>query len=220
MQIANRIPHAELWLKVQVQPGMSQRRNVNQRYIAMGRMQRQRQVHGGGGRPTPALGVDYGKDFSPRSFAVHLSLRRSQPHKGFEQVGGGGGAFDEFARPGTHGAHDDLGLGHAAHREDDRVPHFLMDQFNGPQRQGGIVGGHVDQHDLRTCTLHPAQNRIGDHHRITGAGVHHPRHAGAVHQHLQHGTLLSILGYDYDRKFGHRISGPLLLLIPYSTCQN
>ena len=76
--------------------------------------------------------------------------------------------------------------------------HFLMDQLDGAQRQGVIVRGHIHQHDLGIGALHPAQDRICDHHRITGAGVHHARHAGAVHQHLQHGTLLAILGDDYD----------------------
>ena len=204
----------ELRLQIHVQGGVSQGRNVHQRHVAVGRVQRQGQVHGGGGGAAAALGIDYGKDFSPRPFPVNFPLRRGQPDEGFEQVGGGGGTLDEFARAGAHGAHDDLGLGHAAHRKDGGVPHFLMDQFDGPQRQGVIVRGHIHQHDLRAGALHPAQDRVGDHHRITGAGVHHARHAGAVHQHLQHGTLLAILGDDYDGKFGHRISGPLLVLSP------
>ena len=95
-----------------------------------------------------------------------------------------------------------------------------MDQLNSPQCQGVIVRGYVNQHDLCVGTLHAPQDRVGDHHRITRAGVDHPRHAGAVHQYLQHGALVAILGDDYDGKFGHRISGPLLVLVQHSTCQN
>ena len=162
--------------------------------------------------PLPPFGIDDGKDFAPRPLTVNLPLRRSQPDEGLEQVGGGGGALDEFARAGAHGAHDDLRLGHTAHGKNRGVAHFLVDQFNGPQGQRVIVRGHVHENDLRAGALHPAQDRVRDHNRITGAGVHHARHAGAIDQHLQHGTLLAILGDDYDRKFGHRISGPLLVL--------
>jgi hypothetical protein len=160
------------------------------------------------------------EDLSARSFVVHFPLRRSQPDEGLKQVGGGGRAFDEFARAGPHRADNDLRLGHAAHREDGHVPHFLVNQFDGPQRRGVIVRGHVHDHDLGICALHPPQHRVGDHHRIAGAGVHHLRHAGAVHQYLQHGALVAILGDHYDGEFGHRISGPLLVLIRHSTCRN
>ena len=125
----------ELRLQVHVQGGVSQGRNVHQGYIAMGRMQRQRQIHCRGGSAASAFGVDHGKDFAARAFAVYLSLRRGQPDESLEQVGGGGGPLDEFARARTHGADDDLRLGHAAHGEDRRVAHFLVDQFDGAQSQ-------------------------------------------------------------------------------------
>ena len=35
------------------------------------------------------------------------------------------------------------------------VRHFLVDQFDGPQRQGVIVRGHVHQHDLQDSRSAP-----------------------------------------------------------------
>ena len=81
-----------------MQRGVAQRRNVNQRHITMGRVQRQGKVYGRGGGSAAALGIDHGKNFPPRSIAIDFPLRRGQPYESFEQVRGGGGTFDEFAR--------------------------------------------------------------------------------------------------------------------------
>ena len=81
------------------------------------------------------------------------------------------------------------------------------------KRQGVVIGGNIDQHDCGIGTLNAAQNRVGGNHRISGAGMHDSRHAGAVDQHLQHRPLLVILGDDYDWKLGHGPSGPLQIIL-------
>ena len=121
-----------------------------------------------------------------------------QAHKGFEQIGGVGGAFDEFARSGAHGVDDDLRLVQIADGKDGGVGHFLMQQFDGAQSQRRIVGGNVDQSDVGIGAAHPPRDRIGGGHRKTGAGVNRARHTGAVDEHLQHGALLVIRGDNDD----------------------
>src|SRR4029079_16376015 len=100
MQVANRVHYSELGFQVHVQGGVPQRRNVNQRHVAMGRVQRQGKVYGRRGGAAAAASIHDGKDFSPRSFIVHFPLRRRQADESFEQVCGGGGAFDKFASTG------------------------------------------------------------------------------------------------------------------------
>ena len=40
--------------------------------------------------------------------------------------------------------------------------------------------------------------RIGCCYRTSGARMHNFRHAGSVYQHLQDGSLFTILRYDYN----------------------
>ena len=80
----------------------------------MGGLQCQSEVHGNSGGAAATLGIHDGKNFAARSFAVHLSLRRSQSDEGFQKIGGGRRTLNELTRSRTHGVHNDLGLRHAA----------------------------------------------------------------------------------------------------------
>jgi hypothetical protein len=90
-------------------------------------MQRQRQIYCRRGRAASAFGVHHGENFASRSVSVHLPLRRCQPDKRFEKVGGCSWTFDVFARSGAHRAYDHLWLRHASDRKYDCASHFLVD---------------------------------------------------------------------------------------------
>ena len=109
-----------------------------------------------------------------------------QPYECFEKVSGGGGALDVLAGAGTHRPNNHLGLRHATDGKDDRAGELLVDQFNGAERQGVVLGGHIYQYDGRIRALDTAQNRVADRIGKSGAGVDNSRHAGTVHQYLQH----------------------------------
>ena len=55
---------------------------------------------------------------------------RGQANEGFQQIGGGGGALDEFARACAHRIHDDLRLIQIADGKNGAIGHFLVQQFN------------------------------------------------------------------------------------------
>jgi len=61
-----------------------------------------------------------------------------------------------------------------------------------------ILGRNVDQQNLGIGCLHAARDRIGCGYRETGAAMNRSGHAGAIDQHLQHGALFIVGGYDYD----------------------
>ena len=109
---------------------------------------------------TATVRVDDRKDFAANSFLFSPALRRREAHEGFQEVGGIGRAFDEFAGSGPHGIHDDLRLIQIADRENGAVGHFLVQEFNGSQRQLRIVGGNVDQSHIRISGAHSPRHRI------------------------------------------------------------
>ena len=198
MQIAGGIGQGEQRFEIQMQRAVAQRRKVDQSGVAMGRLQREGKIHGYSGCAAAAFGIDHGEHLAARTFLLNLALRRRQAHEGFEKIGGGGGALDEFASPGAHRIHDDLRLVETADGEHGRVGQFLAQKFDGAQSRGGIIGGNVDQENVRAGGLNAAGNRIGSRERKTGASMHRAGYAGAIHQHLQHGALLVIRGHDDD----------------------
>ena len=110
MEIARSIRHIERRLQIHVQSRVSQRRQVDQRSLAVGGLQSQRQVYGNRGRPVSALCIEHREYFSPQAFLPVAPLCGTEADKCFEKIGGCGRAFDVFASPGAHRVDDDLGL--------------------------------------------------------------------------------------------------------------
>jgi len=135
---------------------------------------------------------------------VNPALSRSEANKGFEQVGGSGGTLDKFAGAGAHGADDDLRLAEAADGEDGGVGQFLAKKFDGAHGHGMVVGGDIDEKNIRTGGLHAAHDGVGGGNGEGGAGVDGAGHTGAIDQHLEHGALFIVGGHDDDREFGHK----------------
>jgi hypothetical protein len=129
---------------------------------------------------------------------VHPPLRRSQTYKRFQQIGGGRGTLNEFARTGPHGVDDDLWLAQIADGKDGGVGHLLVEKFNGAQGLRRIVRWNVNQGNVGTGSSHPARHRIGPRHREGGASVYRACHSGAVDENLQHRALLVVSGDDDD----------------------
>ena len=73
-----------------------------------------------------------------------------------------------------------------------------MNQFKGSQGKRWIVGRNIDQNHIRVCAADSTQHRIGCCYRTSGARMHNFRHAGSVYQHLQDGSLFTILRNDYN----------------------
>jgi hypothetical protein len=129
---------------------------------------------------------------------LNLALGSGQANESFQQISSGGRALDEFASPGAHGAHDDLRLVETSDGEDGLVGEFLAQKFNGAHGGGGIVDWDIDQDNVGSGGLHSPGDGIGCCDRETGAGMNCAGYAGAIHQHLQHGALFIIGGYDDD----------------------
>jgi len=70
---------------------MPERRQIHERRVAMGRLQRQGQVHRHRGCPTPALGIYDGEYLATRSLFLDPALRCGQANKCLQQIGGGVG---------------------------------------------------------------------------------------------------------------------------------
>src|ERR1035437_11163990 len=97
------------------------------------------------GRAVPALRVDDRETFAANSLWTSPALRGREAHEGLKQIGGSGGAFNEFAGPGPHGINDDLRLVQIADRKNGGVGHLLVQQFNGSPSPSRIVSGNIDQ---------------------------------------------------------------------------
>ena len=135
MQVADGISHGEQRFQVQVQRAVSEWGNVNQGGAAVGSLQGQSKIDGYRGGAAAPFGVDHGEHLAARFFAAALSLRGGQPHKGFQQIGGGGGPLHEFASSGPHRIHDDLGLGQTCRwqTEPSPAPHCEAVQWHAKQ---------------------------------------------------------------------------------------
>ena len=127
----------------------------------MGRLQGEGKIDGHGGGSAAAFGVDDGKDFAARAFFVNPALGCGETNKSFEQISGRGGALDELAGAGAHGADDYLRLAQASDGEDGGIGKFLAKKFDGAHGGGRVVGRNIDQKDIRSGGLDAAHDGIG-----------------------------------------------------------
>src|SRR3984885_11588375 len=186
-----------------MQGAVSEGCKVDEGGLPIGRLQGQGEIDGHGGGSAAAFGVDDREHFSSRTFLLTAALGGGESNKGFEKVGGGGGAFNEFAGPVTHGADYDLRLAEASDGEDSRLREFLAKKFDGAHRDHMAVGGDIHQKDVGIGGLYAAHDGIGGSHGESGAGMNRAGDAGAVDQHLEHGALFIVGGHDDHGKLGH-----------------
>src|SRR5260370_29538558 len=118
---------------------MSERGEIHQCCLAMGRLQGQREVDGHSGCPTPALGIDHGKYLATRAFFMDPALGRSESNKCLQKIRGGGGTLDELASSGAHCAHNYLRLVQISYGKHGGFGEFLIEKFNRSQGYGQIV---------------------------------------------------------------------------------
>src|ERR1700722_7861122 len=203
MEIAGGAGDIEKRLQIEMQSAVTERCKVDEGGLAIGRLQGQGQVDGHGGGSAAAFGVDDREYFSSRAFLLNAALGGGESNKGLEKVGGGGGAFNEFAGPVTHGADNDLRLAEASDGEDGGLGKFLAKKFDGAHGDHMAVGGDIHQNDVGIGGLYAAHDGIGGSHGETGAGMNRGGDAGAVDQHLEHGALLIVGGHDDHSKLGH-----------------
>src|SRR5580704_4130056 len=186
-----------------MQGAVSEGRKVDEGGLAIGRLQGQGEVDGHGGGSAAAFGVDDREYFSSRAFLLHAALGGGESNEGFEKVGGGGGAFNEFAGPVAHRADNDLRLAEASDGEDSGLRQFLAKKFDGAHSDHMAVDRDIHQQDVGISGLHAAHDGIGGSHGESGAGMNRAGDAGAVDQHLQHGALFIVGGHDDHSKLGH-----------------
>ena len=91
-------------LQVHVQRRVAEGSKIDQRSLAVGRLQGQSQIDGDGGCAVSAFGIDDGKHLAARTFLLHPALGGGEADECFQKIGGSGGALDELASPGAHGA--------------------------------------------------------------------------------------------------------------------
>ena len=181
-----------------MQRGVAERSKVDESGVAISRLQREGEVDSDGGGSAAALGVDNGEDFAARAFFLNAALGGGEAHKGFEKIGSGGGALDELAGSGAHGAYDDLWLIEASDGKYGGVRKFLMKKLDGVHGRSGIIRGNVNEQDIGMGSLYAAHDGIGRGNGETGTGMNRAGHTGAIDQHLEHGALLIVRGHDDD----------------------
>jgi len=197
VQVADSISDGEHRLQIQVEGGVAKLSQVYQCSSAVCCVQRQSEVDRNGGGAAPTLRISDGENFPPRAFAARLSLSGRKAHKSFEQLGGGSRALDEFTRTRPHRADNYLRLLNAAYGENRGFRALLVQQLDGAECLGRVIGRDVDDHHVRMGALHSAQHWIRTTHREGCGRLHGSSHASAVYEHLQYRTLLVVRRY-YD----------------------
>src|SRR6202046_4333617 len=195
-----------------MQGGVPEGCKVDEGGLPVCTLQGQGEVDGHGGGSAAAFGVDDRKYFSSRTFLLNPALGGGEPNNGFEKVGGGGGAFNEFAGPVTHGADNDLRLAEASDGEDSGIRELLAKKFDGAHSDHMAVGGDIHQKDVGIGGLYAAHDGIGGSHGKSGAGVNRAGDAGAVDQHLEQGALFIVGGHDDHGKLRHASPATQLFL--------
>src|ERR1700688_4021017 len=186
-----------------MQGAVSEGCKVDEGGLAIGRLQGQGEVNGHGGGSAAPFGVDDREYLSSRAFLLNAALGGGEANKGFEKVGGSGGAFNEFAGSVTHGADNDLRLTEASDGEDGGLREFLAKKFDGAHSDDVTVDGDIHQNNVGIGSLYPAHDGIGGSHGESGAGMNRAGDAGAVDQHLEHSALFIVGGHDDHGKLGH-----------------
>jgi len=203
VEIASGVGDGEQRFKVQMKRGVSEGGEIDEGGVAVSGLQCEGKVDGYGCGSAATLGVDDGEDFAAGAFFLNPALGGGEANKGLEEVGGGGGAVNELASAGPHGIDDDVRLVEASDGEHGGVGKFLAKEFNGAHGGGGIIGGNINQEDVRMGGLDAAHDGIGGSDGKTGTGMNRAGHTGAIDQHLEDGALFVVGGYDDDRKLGH-----------------
>ena len=194
MQVGDGVRNGEDRLEIEMQGAVTQRRQVHEGRAVVSRLQGKSQIDSDGGGAAAAFCVHDGEHFSPRTFAPGLAAACAQADEGFEQIGGGGGTLNVFADSGPHGTDNQLRLGHGADGEHGGIGKLLMQQLHRPQRRGDAIGGDVDQNHVGGEGLSSADDRVVGSQRHGRVAAHGVRHAGAIHQNLEHRALIMVRG--------------------------
>ncbi len=194
MQIGDGVRDSKRGLEIEMQSAMAQWSKVHECGAVLNGLEGESQIHGDRSGATSALSVHDSENFSAGSFAARLATCGSQSHKRFQKIGRGSRPLDVLARPRPHSADDQLGLRQASNGEHGRIGKFLMQEFDGAQRRRDFFGGDVHQNHVGRKSLRLADDRIGGRQRQRLVTAHGARHAGSIHQDLEHCALVIVRG--------------------------
>src|SRR5579864_298539 len=134
---------------------------VDENHVAMGLLQRQGGVHGGGRASRAPLGPEEGKHPSLPDTANVASAGRTEAGQSFEQGFGASRVVDVFPGSSTHAGDDARWPGHLAIRENGNLLRGGANQFDGMNGPLSVMRGNVDDHYFGAGILKQTQDGVG-----------------------------------------------------------
>ncbi len=161
VQVLERVGDAEAGAQVEMKLGVADGSEIDQNHVAVGLLQRERGVDGGGGGSGAAFGAEKSENAGFARAAASTSAVGAEAGESFEQSLGAGAIVEILSRTGAHAGHDGGGLLHAAIGEDGELERVGLNQFDGFDCGLRIGGRNIHQDNLCAEILNLAQDGIG-----------------------------------------------------------
>ena len=161
VQILERVGNSEAGTQVEMELGVADGSEIHQDHAAVGLLQGDGGVDGGGGRARASLGAEKGKDAGLARAAASAGAVGTETGQGFEKSFGAGAVIQIFTGPGAHAGHNGGGLLHGSVGKDGELEGVGLNQFDGFDGALRILGRDIDDDDFGAQVLNLAQDGIG-----------------------------------------------------------
>ena len=180
---------------------------VHQDHAAVGLLQGDGGIDGGGGRARASLGAEEGKNAGLARSSASASAVGTETRQGLEKSLSAGAVIEIFTGPGAHAGHDGGGLLHGSVGKDGELESVGLDKFDGFDGGLRIRGRDIDHDHLGAQVLNLPQDGIRGSERKADVREHYPGQLCSLQAILQLRQVFPVLG---QKGYGDAMHGAVL----------